>query len=143
MEIPQGACSLTLPRRGHFGGCGSWTETSNNALQLTGRCWNGAPQLNVGRSRTMNDAVQARGQAEGTRSLSIGRRAIVAAGLGLAVSALLVDCREPRRTEALKMGRNADAFDFLLGEWEIAMLTMPEGSTVGRRAILNVHRILD
>ena len=41
------------------------------------------------------------------------------------------------------MGRNAAAFDFLLGEWEIAMLTMPEESTVGRRAILNVHRILD
>ncbi len=39
------------------------------------------------------------------------------------------------------MGRNADAFDFLL--WEIATLTMPEASTVGRRAILNVHRILD
>jgi hypothetical protein len=41
------------------------------------------------------------------------------------------------------MGRNVDAFDFLLGEWEIAMLTMPEGSTVGRRAISNVHSILD
>ncbi len=41
------------------------------------------------------------------------------------------------------MGRNAGAFDFLLGEWEIAMLTMPEGSTVGRRAILSVDRILD
>ncbi len=41
------------------------------------------------------------------------------------------------------MGPNADAFDFLLGDWEIAMLTMPEGSTVGRRATLNVHRILD
>lgn len=41
------------------------------------------------------------------------------------------------------MGRNADAFDFLLGEWELAMLTMPEGSTVGRRATLNVRRILD
>ena len=25
------------------------------------------------------------------------------------------------------MGRNADAFDFLLGEWEIAMRAMPEG----------------
>jgi hypothetical protein len=41
------------------------------------------------------------------------------------------------------MGRNAGAFDFLLGEWEVAMLTMPEGSTVGRRATLNVRRILD
>lgn len=41
------------------------------------------------------------------------------------------------------MGRNAGAFDFLLGEWEIAMLTMPEGSTVGRRATLRVQRILD
>jgi hypothetical protein len=41
------------------------------------------------------------------------------------------------------MGQNADAFDFLLGEWELAMLTMPEGSTVGRRATLNVRRILD
>ncbi len=47
------------------------------------------------RSRTMNDAVLARGQAEGTKSLSIGPRAIVAAVLGFAVSALLVDCREP------------------------------------------------
>ncbi len=38
---------------------------------------------------------------------------------------------------------NANAFDFLLGDWEVAMLAMPEGSTVGRRATLNVHRILD
>jgi hypothetical protein len=41
------------------------------------------------------------------------------------------------------MGRNVDAFDFLLGEWEIAMLVMPEGSTVGRRAISHARRILD
>lgn len=41
------------------------------------------------------------------------------------------------------MGRNANAFDFLLGEWEIAMLVMPEGTTVGRRAISHVRRILD
>ena len=41
------------------------------------------------------------------------------------------------------MGRNADAFDFALGEWEIAMLVMAEGSTVGPRAISRVHRILD
>lgn len=41
------------------------------------------------------------------------------------------------------MGRNAGAFDFLLGEWEIEMLTMPEGSTVGRRAISSVRRVLD
>ena len=41
------------------------------------------------------------------------------------------------------MDRNADAFDFLLGEWEITMLVMPEGSTVGRRATLIVRRILD
>lgn len=41
------------------------------------------------------------------------------------------------------MDLNADAFDFLVGEWEVAMLTMPEGSTVGRRATLKVHHILD
>jgi hypothetical protein len=41
------------------------------------------------------------------------------------------------------MGGNTNAFDFLLGDWQVAMLTMPEGSTVGRRATLNVHRILD
>jgi hypothetical protein len=41
------------------------------------------------------------------------------------------------------MGRNADAFDFLLGDWDIAMLAMPEGRTVGRRATVNVRRILD
>jgi hypothetical protein len=41
------------------------------------------------------------------------------------------------------MSRNAHAFDFLLGEWEIAMLVMPEESTVGRHAISNAHRILD
>src|SRR3989304_4261445 len=91
----------------------------------------------------MNDTVQARGQAEGTKRRSIGPRAKVAAGLELAVSAPLVGCPEPRHAEAVKMSRNDDAFDFLLGEWEIAMLTMPEGSTVGHRAILNVHRILD
>lgn len=43
----------------------------------------------------------------------------------------------------MKMGRNATAFDFLLGEWEIEMLVMPEGSKVGRRAISKAHRILD
>lgn len=41
------------------------------------------------------------------------------------------------------MGRNADAFDFLLGAWDIRMLAMPEGSEVGRRAVSQVHRILD
>ena len=41
------------------------------------------------------------------------------------------------------MGPNAGAFDFLLGEWDVVMLVMPEGSTVGRRATLNVRRILD
>jgi len=41
------------------------------------------------------------------------------------------------------MSQSADAFGFLLGEWEITMLTLPEGSTVGRRATLNVRRILD
>lgn len=35
------------------------------------------------------------------------------------------------------------AFDFLLGEWQVDMVTMPEGSTVGRRATLHVRRILD
>ncbi len=91
----------------------------------------------------MNDMVPARGQAEGTKRRSIGPRAIVAAGLGLAVSVLVVGCPEPRQAEAVKMSRNDDAFDFLLGEWGIAMLVMPEGSTVGRHAISNVHRILD
>jgi hypothetical protein len=43
----------------------------------------------------------------------------------------------------MKMGRNANAFDFLLGEWEIAMLVMPAGSTVGRRAISQARRVLD
>lgn len=41
------------------------------------------------------------------------------------------------------MGRNADTFGFLLGEWDLVMLDIPEGSTVGRRATLNVHHILD
>jgi hypothetical protein len=41
------------------------------------------------------------------------------------------------------MSQNANAFDFLLGEWDIAMLVMPEGSTVGRRANSRVRRILD
>jgi hypothetical protein len=43
----------------------------------------------------------------------------------------------------MKMGQNANGFDFLLGEWEIAMLVMPEGTTVGRRAKSQVRRILD
>ena len=41
------------------------------------------------------------------------------------------------------MGTHANAFDFILGEWDLAMLVMPEGSTVGRRATSQVHRILD
>ena len=41
------------------------------------------------------------------------------------------------------MDRNATALDFLLGEWNVEMLTMPEGSTVGRRATLTVRRFLD
>jgi hypothetical protein len=41
------------------------------------------------------------------------------------------------------MGQNANAFEFLPGEWDIAMLVMPEGSTVGRRAYSLVRRILD
>jgi hypothetical protein len=43
----------------------------------------------------------------------------------------------------MNMGQNANGFDFLLGEWEIAMLVMPEGTTVGRRATSQVRRILD
>jgi hypothetical protein len=43
----------------------------------------------------------------------------------------------------MKLGQNANAFDFLLGEWEIAMLARPEGTPVGRRATSQVHRILD
>lgn len=42
------------------------------------------------------------------------------------------------------MGQNAaHGFDFLLGEWEITMLVMPEGTTVGRHARSQVHWILD
>jgi hypothetical protein len=41
------------------------------------------------------------------------------------------------------MRGNADAFDFLLGDWDVTMLAMPAGSTVGRRATLSVQRILD
>ena len=41
------------------------------------------------------------------------------------------------------MDQSVSGFDFLLGEWEIQMLVMPEGSTVGRRAISQVHRVLD
>lgn len=41
------------------------------------------------------------------------------------------------------MPGSSNAFDFLLGDWDVEMLAMPEGSTVGRRANLNVRRILD
>ena len=51
--------------------------------------------------------------------------------------------RKVPKPKVMEMGRNANAFDFLLGEWEIAMLVMPEGTKVGRRAISQVHRILD
>ena len=40
-------------------------------------------------------------------------------------------------------GHNAGAFEFLIGEWELDMLIMPDGNTVGRRARLTVRRILD
>lgn len=41
------------------------------------------------------------------------------------------------------MSRNADAFSFLLGEWDIEMLVMPPGATAGRRAVSQVRSILD
>jgi hypothetical protein len=50
---------------------------------------------------------------------------------------------QSRRISNSMMGKNANAFDFLLGEWDITVLVMPEGSTVGRRAKSQVHRILD
>jgi len=40
------------------------------------------------------------------------------------------------------MSENANAFDFLLGEWEIDMLVLPEGATVGRHAVSSVRSIL-
>jgi hypothetical protein len=43
----------------------------------------------------------------------------------------------------VKASRNAAAFDFVLGEWDMEMLVMPEGATAGRRAISRVYRILD
>jgi len=43
----------------------------------------------------------------------------------------------------VKMSRNSEAFGFLLGEWDIEMLVMPEGASAGRRAISRVNRILD
>jgi hypothetical protein len=57
----------------------------------------------------------------------------------------IASCRvgDSSHAEVVKMRGNEEAFDFLIGGWEIMMLTMPEGSTVGRRATLNVHRILD
>ncbi len=41
------------------------------------------------------------------------------------------------------MSRNAAAFAFLPGEWEIEMLVMPQGTSAGRRAISSVRHILD
>lgn len=87
--------------------------------------------------------MHARRRAGGIRNRSTPPRAIIAAGLWLTVSALPVGCGEVRHAEVMKKGQNANAFDFLLGEWEIAMLVMPEGTTVGRRAKSQVHRILD
>lgn len=87
--------------------------------------------------------MHARGRAGGIRNRSIRPWALIAGELWLTVSALPVACGEVRQAEVMKMGRNANAFDFLLGGWEIAMLVMPEGTTVGRRAISQVHRILD
>jgi hypothetical protein len=41
------------------------------------------------------------------------------------------------------MSRNAEAFSFLVGEWNIEMLVMSPGATAGRRAISRVRSILD
>lgn len=43
----------------------------------------------------------------------------------------------------MKMSRNAEAFGFLPGEWDIEMLVMPQGTSAGRRAMSRVNRILD
>jgi hypothetical protein len=79
----------------------------------------------------------------GIRNRSIDLGPLIAAGLWLTVSTLPVGCGEVRHAEVMKMGQNANGFDFFLGEWEIEMLVMPEGTTVGRRAKSQVHRILD
>lgn len=68
--------------------------------------------------------------------------ALIASGLLLTVITLPVG-GETKQAEVKRMGRNANAFDFLLGEWDIAMLVMPAGSTVGRRAVSQVRRVLD
>jgi hypothetical protein len=41
------------------------------------------------------------------------------------------------------MSHGANAFDFLLGEWDLEFAVLPAGSTVGRRATLDARRILD
>jgi len=47
------------------------------------------------------------------------------------------------KSAVVKMSRNAEAFAFLLGEWEIEMLVMPQETSAGRHAISSVRRILD
>lgn len=37
----------------------------------------------------------------------------------------------------------SSAFDFVLGEWDIEMKVVPEGATIGRRAIMRAYRFLD
>ena len=43
----------------------------------------------------------------------------------------------------MKRTPGTDAFDFLVGEWDVDMTAIPPGSSVGRRATLTVRPILD
>lgn len=58
---------------------------------------------------------------------------------------MLLTCGVPaeRQAEVFSVGSSDTAFDFLLGDWDIEMLVLPEGATVGRRAVSKVRRILD
>ena len=37
----------------------------------------------------------------------------------------------------------SNAFDFLLGEWDVEMTVLPEEAIIGRRATMRAYRFLD
>jgi hypothetical protein len=41
------------------------------------------------------------------------------------------------------MAASSSAFDFLLGDWEVEMLVIPEGAPIGPRATMRAYRFLD
>lgn len=64
--------------------------------------------------------------------------------MGLVGVAVLLACAGAREPEEDAVQHTpSNAFDFVIGDWDIAMTVVPEGAAIGRRATMRAYRFLD